>query len=149
MIVHNAATLGDISRKLSTITDVESVREYFDANVVSCLILNNIFLKLFPSSSSNLHVIVNISSGAAHSSKNGLHLYGTGNKKAITWHPKKTINQSNLGKAARDAIFRGIAQESPQLRVLTYSPGPVATDMQKDLAENAYDEELKAWSHGD
>ncbi|XP_029371875.1 sepiapterin reductase a isoform X2 [Echeneis naucrates] len=33
------------------------------------------------------------------------------------------------GKAARDMIFRVLAEEEPDLRVLNYSPGPLDTDM--------------------
>nr|XP_040051498.1 sepiapterin reductase b isoform X2 [Gasterosteus aculeatus aculeatus] len=36
-------------------------------------------------------------------------------------------------KAAREMMFRVLAEEQPHVKVLSYSPGPMDTDMQRDI----------------
>ncbi|XP_076361154.1 sepiapterin reductase-like isoform X2 [Tachypleus tridentatus] len=45
-----------------------------------------------------------------------------------------------LGKAARDMYFKVLAQEDPSLNVICYGPGPLETDMMKDILEHAFPE---------
>ena len=39
------------------------------------------------------------------------------------------------GKAARDMLFKCIAKEDSDIRVLNYAPGPLDTDMQREIRE--------------
>ena len=48
-----------------------------------------------------------------------------------------------VGKAARDMFFKVVAEEEPSVRVLSYSPGPCATDMQIECREKSVDPEVK------
>ena len=48
-----------------------------------------------------------------------------------------------VGKAARDMFFKVVAEEEPSVRVLSYSPGPCATDMQIECREKSADPEVK------
>jgi NAD(P)-dependent dehydrogenase (short-subunit alcohol dehydrogenase family) len=45
-----------------------------------------------------------------------------------------SFTQYSVGKAAREAYFRGFATENPSCRVLNYSPGPVDTDMHTEVS---------------
>lgn len=54
-----------------------------------------------------------------------------------------SMAQYSVGKAAREAYFRNFAVESSNTRVLSYSPGPVETDMVNEVHDNTYDIELK------
>ena len=47
------------------------------------------------------------------------------------------------GKAARDMLFRTMALEEPEIRILNYAPGPVDTDMQVIARSKTADKELK------
>lgn len=46
------------------------------------------------------------------------------------------------GKAARDAFFRSVALEHPDIRVLNYAPGPVRTEMADTLRTNSFMQEF-------
>ena len=52
------------------------------------------------------------------------------------------------GKAARDMLFRTMALEEPDLRVLNYAPGPLDTDMQLTARTVTGDKELKKMFEG-
>ena len=47
------------------------------------------------------------------------------------------------GKAARDMIFRTMALEEAEIRILNYAPGPLDTDMQLVARTKTGDKELK------
>nr|KAF6329346.1 sepiapterin reductase [Pipistrellus kuhlii] len=47
------------------------------------------------------------------------------------------------GKAAREMMFKVLAAEEPGVRVLSYAPGPLDTDMQQSARENSLDPELR------
>ena len=41
----------------------------------------------------------------------------------------------NLARAARASLFQSLAVEQPKLRVFNYQPGPVYTDMLRQIYE--------------
>jgi NAD(P)-dependent dehydrogenase (short-subunit alcohol dehydrogenase family) len=88
---------------------IQTWRSYYDLHVHSVNALNAAFFKLFPTVSK---VIVNITSLAAVVPVPGWSMYCS-------------------ARAAREAIFRSIAAEEDGggVTVLSYSPGPVETDM--------------------
>lgn len=45
-----------------------------------------------------------------------------------------SFSQYSVGKAAREAYFRSLALENKDVKVLSYSPGPVDTDMRGEIA---------------
>ena len=47
------------------------------------------------------------------------------------------------GKAARDMLFKTVAAEEPDVRVLSYAPGPVDTAMYRDICQNSVDPEFR------
>lgn len=53
-----------------------------------------------------------------------------------------------LGKAARDMFFQVFALENPTIRVLSYAPGPLDTDMFRDIQANAHDIDTKTSFQG-
>uniref|UniRef100_A0A1E1X895 Sepiapterin reductase n=1 Tax=Amblyomma aureolatum TaxID=187763 RepID=A0A1E1X895_9ACAR len=114
VLVHNAATLGDVRKYAITYTDEKEIDDYFHLNLTSVMTLTSAFLEKFPRSSTVPRVIVNITSLAAVKAWAGLGLYCT-------------------GKAARQMYLNVIAAEDPSLTVMHYSPGPVDTAMQHDL----------------
>ena len=62
VIVHNAASMGDVSKRVREITDKQMLQDYFSLNLTSMILLNNIFLKHFNEESVESRVIIHISS---------------------------------------------------------------------------------------
>ena len=124
VIVHNAASLGDVS-KLFTEQDVdEDLHEYWALNLTSFILLNNVFLKHFPKQSVKQRVVIGISSICA-------------------LQPFKSWSLYCAGKAARDMLLRTMALEDTSIRVLTYAPGPIDTDMQYEARSYTADDALR------
>ncbi|XP_040014249.1 sepiapterin reductase a [Xiphias gladius] len=111
ILVNNAASLGDVSRYVKSFTDMAEVDSYLSLNVSSSLCLTASVLQAFPQRPSLRRTVINISSLCALQPFRSWVLYCT-------------------GKAAREMMFRVLAEEEPELRVLNYSPGPLDTAMQ-------------------
>ncbi len=62
LIVHNAASMGDVSKKVVNILDKKMLQDYFSLNLTSMILLNNIFLKIFNEKAVDSRVVVHISS---------------------------------------------------------------------------------------
>ncbi|XP_075158170.1 sepiapterin reductase [Haematobia irritans] len=108
-IIHNAGTVGDVSKKAIDISNIEIWREYYHMNVFSTISLNVEFFKIFPEVPK---LVVNISS-----------------KCAIV--PFASMSFYCSGKAARDMYFSVLAVEEKDndTLVLNYAPGAIDTDM--------------------
>lgn len=76
ILVHNAGTLGDISKTVANCTSSPEIKDYFDLNLHSVMFLTSAFLKVFEMSERKL--IINISSLAAIQPFKGWNLYCTG-----------------------------------------------------------------------
>ncbi|XP_066428942.1 sepiapterin reductase [Eleutherodactylus coqui] len=124
LIINNAGSLGDISKSFVDMTDVVAVDNYFSFNVSSALCLTSSLLTTFPRCPGLRRVVVNVSSLAAIKPFKSWTLYCT-------------------GKAARDMMFRVLAEEEADVRVLSYGPGPLDTDMQEELRTQMADAEMR------
>ncbi|CAI9741667.1 sepiapterin reductase-like [Octopus vulgaris] len=122
LLIHNSGTLGDISKKSSQFGDFDEISSHFNVNVSGMIALNTKCLELFDDNSKC--IIVNISSLAAIQPVNSFSLYCT-------------------NKAARDMFFKVLAGEEKDLRILNYAPGPLDTDMQKNIRGNAVDDTIR------
>ncbi|MBN3326326.1 SPRE reductase, partial [Atractosteus spatula] len=111
LLINNAGSLGDISRNAVSFTDPSEVDAYLSMNVSSALSLTASVLGAFPRRPGLRRSVVNISSLCALQPYRSWVLYCT-------------------GKAARNMMFRVLAEEEPDVRVLNYAPGPLDTDMQ-------------------
>ncbi|XP_033761326.1 sepiapterin reductase-like [Pecten maximus] len=116
MLVHNCATSGDKEKTALQLCDADRVRSYYDINLCGMILLNTSFFATFCDPSLS-RVVVNITSLASQRPMPPLHLYCA-------------------GKAARDMFFRVLSAEEPSIRVLTYAPGPIDTDMMRDMEAN-------------
>ncbi|XP_033845683.1 sepiapterin reductase a [Periophthalmus magnuspinnatus] len=120
LLVNNAGSLGDISGFTKSFTDMAEVNSYLSLNVSSFLCLTAQILQAFPQRPGLRRSVVNISSLCALKPFSSWVLYCS-------------------GKAARDMIFRVLAEEEPDLRVLNYAPGPLDTDMQLEARSKSGD----------
>lgn len=78
ILVHNAATIGPLDKKVSQLDDSQELRDYFETNFDSTVLLNTAFIQSFPAEVVSSRVIVNISSGAAYGGLKGMHVYAAG-----------------------------------------------------------------------
>ncbi|NXM81799.1 SPRE reductase, partial [Oenanthe oenanthe] len=111
LLVNNAGSLGDVSKSFQDFTDLQEINTYFSFNISSALCLTSLALRAFGARAGSSRTVVNISSLCAREPFPSWALYCA-------------------AKAARDMMFRVLAREEPQLRVLSYAPGPLDTDMQ-------------------
>lgn len=124
LLVNNAASLGDVSRYAKSFTDMAEVDSYMSLNVSSSLCLTARVLQAFPWRPGLRRTVVNISSLCALQPFRSWVLYCT-------------------SKAARDMMFRVLAEEEPDVRVLSYSPGPLDTAMQEAARSTTADPSLR------
>ncbi|KFO21090.1 Sepiapterin reductase [Fukomys damarensis] len=117
-------TLGDVSKGFLNLSDPTEVNSYWALNLTSTLCLTSGVLKAFPDSPGLSRTVVNISSLCALKPFKGWALYCA-------------------GKAARDMMFQVLASEEPSVRVLSYAPGPLDTDMQQLARETSVDPDLR------
>ncbi|KAK5871023.1 hypothetical protein PBY51_003926 [Eleginops maclovinus] len=113
LLINNAASLGNIS-KFETFTNPDEVNSYLSLNVSSPLALTAGILQLCPCRPGLRWSVVNLSSTLALQALPSWVLYCT-------------------AKAARNMMFSVLAKEQQNVKVLSYSPGPMDTDMQKEI----------------
>ncbi|NXA78860.1 SPRE reductase, partial [Thryothorus ludovicianus] len=111
LLVNNAGSLGDISKSFLDLTDLQEINTYFSFNISSALCLTSAALRAFGARPGCSRTVVNVSSLCALEPFPSWALYCA-------------------AKAAREMLFRVLAREQPELRVLSYAPGPLDTDMQ-------------------
>lgn len=125
ILIHNAASLGAIGKFSSELDDVELIQKNCLLNVTAPITLTSFFLKTFKSCKRNLRkTVVQITAVSGINPRKTFHLYGT-------------------VKAGRDMFFRVMALEEPEVRILAYDPGFVATEMFNTLQESK-DSSLRA-----
>uniref|UniRef100_A0A1I8NE05 Sepiapterin reductase n=1 Tax=Musca domestica TaxID=7370 RepID=A0A1I8NE05_MUSDO len=108
-IIHNAGTVGDVSKSAKDVTDTAIWLDYYHTNVFSTIALNGEFFKEF---SKIPKLVINITS-----------LCGI--------EPFASMSYYCSGKAAREMYFKVLAVEEKdtETQVLNYAPGPIDTDM--------------------
>ncbi|XP_061674190.1 sepiapterin reductase b [Syngnathoides biaculeatus] len=113
LLVNNAASLGDIS-PFESFTELDEVNSYLALNVSSALALTAGVLRAFRPRAGLRWSVVNCSS-------------------ALALRPLPSRVPYCTAKAAREMMFRVLAAENPNVKVLNYSPGPMDTEMQEQI----------------
>ena len=122
MLVHNAGSTGDLSKSIAEQRDPKTVQDHMAANFTSMFTLTALFLSHFRS----------------------------GNRTVLEMNSllhKKFMHSTSLysaAKAARIAFMGSLAVENPDVRVLSYCPGPCDTDMFRGVQHATYSSETKA-----
>jgi sepiapterin reductase len=125
VVVHNVGTTGTVSQVLNEMTDVNTWREYYDLNLFLPALLNAVVMNIFNSKNSEIKkTVINVTS-----------LFGI--------QPIQGCGYYCSGKAAREMYFKVFALENPDVNVLSYSPGPVDTEMLKEVTKTTVDSEAK------
>ncbi|XP_072016373.1 sepiapterin reductase-like [Amphiura filiformis] len=123
IIVQCAGSLGDLVyiRDLNNAVDIQ--KEML-LNVTSAFVLTPKFLNTFQKSDSLRRTVINISSLAAIQPVKSWGLYCT-------------------TKAGRDMVFKVVAEEEQDVRVLNWAPGPVRTIMITKCTEDSADADTR------
>ncbi|CAI2731192.1 unnamed protein product [Schistosoma spindalis] len=116
MLVHNAATLGNIQLKSYECFDITTLDAYYHANLTAPILLTNLFLNYFLMNHQPI-TIVNISSLTAIK-------------------PLPYMSNYCISKSAREMYFKCLSIENPSLAILNYSPGPLNTNMLNEILNN-------------
>ncbi|PWA24033.1 hypothetical protein CCH79_00019133 [Gambusia affinis] len=124
ILINNAGSLGDVSKYMKWFTDMAEVDAYLSLNVSSAMCLTARLLQAFPPHAGLRRYVINVSSLCALQPFRSWSIYCT-------------------GKAARDMMFKVLAEEEPELRVLSYSPGPLDTNMQVEARTRTADPSIK------
>jgi len=102
LIVHNAAQLGDLSRKVVEMKNVQELQDQLNINLVSMLVLNSIWLELVKNAKKKL--VVNMSAGSATTARPSLGL-------------------TSMVKSSRLMTLSVLAKETPEVQVLHLRSG--------------------------
>lgn len=125
MIVHSAGSLGDLTEPVTEMRNIEKINSYLVLNLYSVIILNAEFLKIFEVDRKKTEIaFVNITSLCASK-------------------PFPSMGYYCMGKSAREMYFAVLAAENKDLTVLSYSPGPVLTEMTDEIIANVQNDEIK------
>ncbi|XP_034048732.1 sepiapterin reductase a [Thalassophryne amazonica] len=124
ILINNAGSLGDVSRYFIGFTNMAEVDSFLSLNISSCLCLTAGVLQAFPQRPGLRRTVVNVTSICGISPYRTWVLYCT-------------------AKAAREMMFRVLAEEQPNVRVLNYAPGPLDTDMLSQAKERTADPDLQ------
>jgi sepiapterin reductase len=127
LIVHNAAQLGDMSRKVEDMRNVQELQDQLNINVVSVLVMNSIWLSLVK----NAHkkIVVNMTAGSATTARPSLGL-------------------TSMVKSSRQLTLTVLAKESPDVQVLHFDPGAVDTDSLRAIRDESHCKEIREWILG-
>ncbi|XP_011642749.1 sepiapterin reductase-like [Pogonomyrmex barbatus] len=123
IVMHNVGSLGNITHTTNKMLDIDTWRQHYDLNLFIPAILNAVIMNIFDDKTIK-KTIINITS-----------LFGIQAIKGFAYYC--TV------KAAREMYFKVFALENPNVNMLSYSPGPVDTNMFNFLCEFAVDPETK------
>jgi len=127
LVVHNAAQLGDLSRKVIDMENVNELQEQLNINLVSMLVLNSVWLNLVKDAKKKL--VVNMSAGSATTARPSLGLTG-------------------MVKSARHMTLSVLAKETPEVQVLHYDPEGVDTESLRAIRDQSHSTEIREWIAG-
>lgn len=117
VLIHSAGTMNTFDKPFEEFTDPKEINDYFNVNYTSMTVLTALFLSHFRSGH---RCVVNITSILAHIYLPGFPLY-------------------TPTRAARNAYMGVLTAEKPDVRTLSYSPGPCVTDMHNSLPKHIKD----------
>lgn len=111
LLVLNAGVLGEIGPSSSI--SQRAFKEVFEVNFFSQKALVDVMIRAF-----KMETIINISSGSAMKTYEGWSAYG-------------------LSKGAMLGLMKYVSLENPRLEILNVNPGPMATEMNWDVRQQA------------
>jgi sepiapterin reductase len=127
VIIHNAAQLGDMKRKVEDMRNVQELQEQLNINLVSLLVLNSVWLSLVKHARKK--VVVNMTAGSATTARPSLGL-------------------TTMVKSSRQLTLTVLAREAPDVQVLHFDPGAIDTDSLRAIRDDSHSVEIRDWIKG-
>jgi len=127
LIVHNAAQLGDMGRKVEDMRNVQELQDQLNINLVSLLVLNSVWLGLVKNAKKKL--VVNMTAGSATKARASLGL-------------------TTMVKSSRQLTLSVLAAEAPDVQVLHFDPGAVDTESLRAIRDQSHDKDIREWIVG-
>ncbi|KAJ3105784.1 hypothetical protein HDU96_008441 [Phlyctochytrium bullatum] len=133
-LVNNAGSLGHLGR-IRGFT-AAAVRDALEVNVVAPMVLTSKFLDTFGSKAAKAFVI-NVSSLAAIEPFDCWSIYASGKAARDMFHRSVVVEELQIQQE------ENLGSEPARVRVLNYAPGPLDTEMQKEIRESMPDVPLR------
>jgi len=124
LVVHNAAQIGDLTRKVTDMRNVQELHDQLNINLVSMLVLNSVWLGLVKDVKKKL--VVNMTAGSATTARPSLGL-------------------TSMVKSSRQLTLGVLAKETLDVQVLHYDPGAVDTDALRAIRDLSHDKQIREW----
>jgi len=127
LIVHNAAQLGEMSKKVAELNDPKELQEQFNINVASMLVLNSVWLSKVQSVKSKF--VVNMTAPSATNAR-------------------PCFGMTSMVKSSRQITLSILSKENPDVKVLHFDPGAVDTDSLRACRDDSHDPQIRDWIKG-
>ncbi|KFD54949.1 hypothetical protein M514_04131, partial [Trichuris suis] len=122
LIVHNASALSVIDKPVIEMDDAQSLQELLNINVISMVLTNAAFWKVFKDSHEK--VIVNMTA-------------------PLTDTNAPSLGLLCVGRTSRQMVLNVLALENPEIKVLHFQPGHLDTSWLHTVMNNAKCEQVK------
>jgi len=124
LVVHNAAQIGDLSKKVADFRNVQELQDQININLVSMLVLNSVWLGLVKDAKKKL--VVNMTAGSATT-------------------PRPSLGLTTMVKSSRQLTLGVLAKETLDVQVLHFDPGAVDTDALRAIRDQSHDKDIREW----
>ncbi len=122
VLLHNSGSQGDVTKPIVEHSDPQLVQDYLALNFTSMYVLTARFLTRFKSGH---RMVINISS-------------------RLSTHSLPSFSWYSSAKSARNAFMGVLAAENPDVRVLSFCPGLLYSEMQQSVLKECFSDETSA-----
>lgn len=127
LIVHNAAQLGSMGRKVIEMKDPKELQEQLNVNLVAMLVLNSVWLDLVGKVPKKY--VVNMTAPSATNAR-------------------PCFGMTSLVKSSRQISLTILSKENPEVKVLHFDPGAVDTESLRACRDDSHDPKIRDWIKG-
>jgi sepiapterin reductase len=127
LIVHNAAQLGSMGKKVIEMRDPKELQEQININLVAMLVLNSVWLDLVAKIPKKF--VVNMTAPSATNAR-------------------PCFGMTSMVKSGRQISLTILSKESPDVKVLHFDPGAADTDSLRAIRDESHDPKIREWIKG-
>jgi len=127
LIVHNAAQLGSMGKKVAEMKNAKELQEQLNINLVSMLVLNSVWLQEVAEIPNKF--VVNMTAPSATNAR-------------------PCFGMTSLVKSSRQISLSILSKENENVRVLHFDPGAVDTESLRACRDESHDPKIREWIKG-
>jgi sepiapterin reductase len=127
LIVHNAAQLGSMGKKVIEMKDPKELQEQLNINLVSMLVLNSIWLQIVAKIPNKF--VVNMTAPSATNAR-------------------PCFGMTSLVKSSRQISLTILSKENTDVHVLHFDPGAADTESLRACRDDSHDPKIREWIKG-